>query len=344
MFHDLTGKSVLDEPHREVDKAAYALAREWTRFEPAYALGLATLRAERLFDPEQRLLYWPVFRPGVLTGRAAAWFAGRRDAIGGATDTFGTSVVALALAGVAIAILRRRWLVLSLLPFQLALSATYIVFFAEPRYRIPIEMLAFPLVALALVEAAAVLRATTAAVLRRDWARVRRPAPALAAAVAVALLAWRLGWPALVDGGAGLRARHRWAATEWLVDGRPRLCKWRPAGTLAPVSPIEAGAPGGLRVRAGAATPAIVEVELGGGDLPAGTYALRLRLEASGPSDVSFTLRGPHETATAVAAGGTTTTLATTLHHDGGPLHLRAETAGVAPSTIWLGDARLDPG
>ena len=83
MFKDVTGRSVLDEPHHDTDRAAYAIAREWFRFEPGYALGLATLKADRLFDPEHRLLYWSIFRPGVLVGRPAAWFAARRGAITG---------------------------------------------------------------------------------------------------------------------------------------------------------------------------------------------------------------------------------------------------------------------
>ena len=103
MFKDVTGKSVLDEPHRETDRAAYAMAREWFRFEPGYALGLAALKADRLFDPEHRLLYWSILRPGVLVGRPAAWFAARRDAIVRFADAFGLTIAGLALAGVAAA-------------------------------------------------------------------------------------------------------------------------------------------------------------------------------------------------------------------------------------------------
>ena len=43
-----------------------------TRFAPAYTAGLATKRLERLYEPERRLLYWSVFRPGVLVGAKAA--------------------------------------------------------------------------------------------------------------------------------------------------------------------------------------------------------------------------------------------------------------------------------
>ena len=166
MFKDVTGRSVLDEPHRETDRAAYAIAREWFRFEPGYALGLATLKADRLFDPEHRLLYWSIFRPGVLVGRPAAWFAARKGAITGFADGFGLAVAGLALAGLAVAVARRRWGLLALVPFQAALVATYAVFFAEPRYRLPIEMLALPFVALALGEIVGLAR--------RRW-RNRRP-------------------------------------------------------------------------------------------------------------------------------------------------------------------------
>ena len=110
MFKDVTGRSVLDEPHRETDRAAYAIAREWLRFEPRYALGLATLKADRLFDPEHRLLYWSIFRPGVLVGRPAALFAAPpRRASSRFADGFGLAVAGLALAGIVAAVARRRW-------------------------------------------------------------------------------------------------------------------------------------------------------------------------------------------------------------------------------------------
>ena len=152
LFKDVTGRSVLDEPHHATDQAAYAIVREWTRFEPRYTLGLVALKAERLFDPEIRLLYWPIFRPGVLVGGQAAWFAAHHDAIEALADGFGLAVMGLGLGGIALAIARRRFALLALLPFQLALAATYTLFFAEPRYRLPLEMLAFPFVALALGE------------------------------------------------------------------------------------------------------------------------------------------------------------------------------------------------
>ena len=103
MFKDVTGRSVLDEPHRTTDRAAYEIAREWWRFAPGYTLGLAVKKADRLFDPEHRLLYWPIFRPGVLVGRPAAFFGRHRDAIVTLADGFGLALLGLALAGIALA-------------------------------------------------------------------------------------------------------------------------------------------------------------------------------------------------------------------------------------------------
>ncbi|HVU51501.1 MAG TPA: hypothetical protein VHL80_12485, partial [Polyangia bacterium] len=183
MFRDLTGRGVLDEPHHEVDQAAYALAKDWTRFEPAYALGLGAKRAERLFDSERYLLYWPIFRPGVLVGPRGVWFAERRERLCAAVDAFGAALAALAVAGVALAAARRRWPALALLPFQLALAATYVVFFAEPRYRLPIEVLAMPFAALSLVE----LGALAAALARRSWPAARATGLRLAGAGVVLL-------------------------------------------------------------------------------------------------------------------------------------------------------------
>jgi len=328
MFKDVTGKSVLDEPHRETDRAAYAIAREWFAFEPGYALGLATLKADRLFDPEHRLLYWSILRPGVLVGRPAAWFAARRAAIVSFADAFGLIVAGLALAGVVVAIARRRWRLLTLVPFQLAYVATYATFFAEPRYRLPIELLALPFVVLALGEIAAAARAA----LRRSRAGLIRAATALGPALIV-VVAWRFAWPALLDGGTALRARHRWAVSEADVDGGRRLLMWAPAPPLAAQSPL-AGSPEGVHVRArDDGKPNALRLRLGGGPLPPGKYAIRFRLEAaSGTARV--TLAGQ----TAEVVAGAPATFDATVDHPGGPLALAAATDG---STIWIGEAKV---
>jgi 4-amino-4-deoxy-L-arabinose transferase-like glycosyltransferase len=335
LFHDVTGRGVLDQPHHDVDRDAYALAREWMRFEPGYALGLMAMKGDRLFDPEQRLLYWPVFRPGVLVGRPAAWFGARHQAIAGATDAFGVAIAGLALAGIGVALARRRWPLLALLPFQLALAATYTVFFAEPRYRIPIEMLAFPFVALALCE----VGRAAAALARRARPEALASARALAPALAL-VVAWRLGWPALIDAGAHLRARHRWAVTLWQVDGHARPCMWRPgAAPTSPTSPSSPilGAPNGVWLRAGARGTAAADVALGAGPLPAGTYALHLEAEASG-APARLELAAADGTRGAVVAElGRATPLDAIVHHAGGPLRLAATLAAAdGASAIWV--------
>ena len=248
MFHDLTGKSVLDEPHHEVDQAAYALAKDWTRFEPAYALGLSAKRAERLFDDERYLLYWSVFRPGVLVGAPATWFAARRETVSAAVGVFGAVLAALAAAGVVLAAARRRWPALALVPFQLALAATYVLFFAEPRYRLPIELLALPFAALTLVE----LGALAAALARRAWrpgahdrGRARRRGGLRARGDArLARAARRRRGPA---------RGHRWAADVWRVDG---AAAWRSGGpSPRPGLVARRGRPRRRPARSGAPAP-----------------------------------------------------------------------------------------
>jgi hypothetical protein len=330
MFNDVTGRSVLDEPHHETDRAAYAIAREWFRFEPGYALGLATLKADRLFDPEHRLLYWSIFRPGVLVGPPAAWFAGRRDAIVRLADGFGVAVAGLALAGVAAAAARRRWGLLALVPFQLALVATYTVFFAEPRYRLPIELLAFPFVVFALAEIATAARAGVS----RSRAGLVQAAKALGPAL-VLVVVWRVAWPATLEAGTGLRARHRWAVSEVELDGRRRLLLWAPAPPLAAQSPL-AGSPEGVHVRVdGGGRPTPLRLRLGGGPLPAGRYAVHFRLEA--PGAARFALAGK---ATEVAAAAPAA-FAAEIDHPGGPLELSAATAGSTPGSVWIGAATI---
>ena len=333
MFHDLTGKSVLDEPHHEVDQAAYALAKDWTRFEPAYALGLACKRAERLFDAERYLLYWSIFRPGALVGPRAAWFEARRSEIGSAVDVFGALVAALALAGVVLAAAHRRWPPLALVPFQLALTATYVVFFAEPRYRLPIELLALPFVGFALVE----LASFAAALARRAWPDARRAARPLAAAGA-AVVAGALAWPALGAEGAALRARHRWAADVWTIDGAASLAKWRAVDVRGPSSRVEGG-PGGVRLGAGGARPNTVTVDLG--VRAAAAYRLTMTATATAPVHLRLAA-GAATLAVADVAPGAPVELVTLVVHAGGPLTLSASVTSPSPATLLVSGVRLD--
>jgi len=335
MFKDVTGRSVLDEPHHATDQAAYAIVREWTRFEPRYTLGLVTLKAERLFDPEIRLLYWPIFRPGVLVGRRAAWFAAHQPGIEALADAFGLAVLTLALGGIVVALARRRWTAVALVPYQLALAATYTIFFAEPRYRLPIELLAFPFIACALGEVARLV----AAVRRRARGEGGVAARNLGVALAV-VVAGRLVWPAIVDGGRALRAAHRWAATEATVrtaagEGT-RILMWRPAPPLAPLSPIE-GAPNGLHIKVGVAGSARAHVRLGGGPLPGGAYGFHARVADESSEPVRLLLAGT----TADLAPGASTEIDAPIAHAGGPLELDVTVSGRPGASIWLADARI---
>jgi hypothetical protein len=333
MFNDVTGRSVLAEPHHETDQIAYGIVREWWRYEPGYALGLAVTKAERLFDPEDRLFYWPMFRPGVLVGRAADRVAADHDALAAVGYGFGVAVLALALFGMAAAGVQRRWGLLALLPFQLSLTATYTIFFAEPRYRLPIEMLAFPFVALALGE----LARFSGAVARRASAQLTRGRPALLAGIATVLV-WWVGWPRVVSAGQSLRARHRWAASEVAVtaEPRPRLLLWRAAPPLGPTSPL-VGAPEGAHLRAGADGTARAQVQLAGGPLPAGAYELTARVAAQKGGAGQAALAG----SSADLVPDRPIELRARLTHGGGVLRFDARLTGAAGAEIWIDQLRL---
>jgi len=331
MFKDVAGRSVLDEPHRDTDRAAFAIAREWFAFEPRYALGLAVMKAERLFDPEQRLLYWSLLRPGVLVGPRAQWLAAHRGGITAAADLFGTLVMALGLAGVAVAVARRRWPLLALLPFMLALVATYTLFFAEPRYRLPIELLAFPFVALALAEIAGAVFAGV----RRSRAGAVHAARALVPAL-VLVVVWHVAWPAVIDWGAGLRARHRWAICEADVDGQRRLLLWARQAPVSGRSPL-AGAPEGVALRGGGAAPVALRMRLGGGPLPAGKYTIEFPVEAGTGAGYRAELAG----AQATLAPDARATLTADITHDGGRLALTGAVTLPDGGSLWLAAPRI---
>ena len=340
LFKDVTGRGVLDEPHHTTDQAAYAIVREWTRFEPRYTLGMIVLKADRLFDPEIRLLYWPIFRPGVLVGSRGAWFAAHHGAIETLADAFGLAVMGLALAGIAVALARRRWTLLALLPFQLALGATYAIFFAEPRYRLPIEMLAFPFVALALGEIA-----TLGLVVgrRRDGvARVARVVHSLRALgpALVLIVLWRILWPVALDGGRALRAHHRWAATETAFqqgkESATRLLLWRPTPPFSATSPIE-GTPSGLHLWIGPGGSARAQARLGGGVVDPGTYLFAVKVADEALEAVRLSLAG----GLFDLAPGSPREIEVHLTHAGGPLELDLGVTGPPGASVWLTEARI---
>jgi 4-amino-4-deoxy-L-arabinose transferase-like glycosyltransferase len=340
MFAELTGRSILDEPHDETDRLAFALAKDWTRFEPAFALGLATKRLERFFDQERRLLYWSVFRPGVLVGREGAWFAARAERIGAGVDRFGLAVALLAVTGVVAAAARGRWLAVSLVPFSLALTATYTLFFAEPRYRLPVELLAFPFAALVVHDVALVGYGLARGRRSRAFQHVWLRGPAIAFGV-VATLLGSLAWGALDDVGARLRDRHRWAATVWRADGAARLAKWRPADLHAPRSPVE-GLADGARLASSGASPTAIVVDLGAAPLPAGDYALSLGGAASGALHVRVAPAGGHTLVDGDADATAPVALRASFTHGGGPLVLWVTLTSPGVATLTVNDLRID--
>jgi hypothetical protein len=354
MFEDLTGRTVISEPHHQTDQLAMDLARDWTRFEPAYAVGLLALKAERLFWPERHLLYWPIGRPGVLVGPRQRWFAARAGTTNQIADAFWLGLCALYAAGLALAVAERRWPLLSLLPFQLALTATYTIFFAEPRYRVPIEMMAFPIAAFALRRGWSLARG-----LGRDRSRAQsaraatRLGVALAAAVALFVVT-----PPISAAGARLRAAHRWAATVWTIDGQAVLAKWRRQGPAVGPSPIT-GAPNGVHLDVGADGRASAEVLVAA--LPPGAFQLDGAIErdasaGSAPAPgLRFTLtdaaRGQPLADPVVLAPGAAARVPihARFSHSGGPLRLRARleadpVAAVpadAAASIWISTLTL---
>ena len=150
------------------------------------------------------------------------------------------------------------------------------------------------------------------------------------------VVVWRFAWPAMLDAGTGLRARHRWAVIEAAVDGRQRLLLWAPVPPLAPESPL-AGAPEGVHVRTDGQRTTTLRLRLGGGPLPAGRYGVHFRLE-SAASLASLTLAGK----TLEVSAGAPAAFDAEVDHPGGPLTLSATAAGPAPGSLWVSEAKLE--
>ena len=347
IFHEVTGYTVLAEPHREADRAALATARPWLRFDPAFTVGLFIARAEQLLAHERALLYWPLFRAGVLPepvlGVARRW----RSTIEPVVDTFWLATVAAALVGLGVAIVRRRWLVLTLLPFMVVLAGMYIVIFADPRYRLPITLLVFPFAAGGLVW----LGQTARDVLReRRVSRAIRWEAGLSLGLIITIF---VGASTLAWAGGKLREHHRWAVQVCHVDQQARVCSWRSTGSRADGTPAVRGVWNSVGLAIPAAAPdrareTAAETEL---DLPPGDYAIEALLDIA-PLDAStniwsgeFSMQiGTEVSATVSLASIAQATressplpLRIEIHHGGGKLPVRVRIAvppGVPPTPL----------
>jgi hypothetical protein len=225
MWKEVMGRSFLSPPHQETDHLAWGVAKRWWRASPLWTLGMIPLRAERLFGWEHGLLYWSMYRPGVLPERDVLAAERWRAPLTAATDGYWLLLTVAFLVGCrgvfvpGRAPLARAGLVL-LIAAGLTSTATYLLLVAEPRYRLGIEALMLPVAALGWVSSWSSLT---------RWVKTRQSAreviPSLALVGGVALLA--LLAPSC---GERLRARGRWAVTVAHVDGRACFLYVLPAG------------------------------------------------------------------------------------------------------------------
>jgi 4-amino-4-deoxy-L-arabinose transferase-like glycosyltransferase len=353
-FHDVTGFKLLAEPHREADRASMAIAKDWIRFDPLFAVGLLASKAERLLVHERALLYWPLFRAGVLPEPQRSFFARHRSAIEQVADWFWLSVLALALMGIALAILRRQWLALALLPQAAVLAALYTAIFAEPRYRLPIFMLLVPFAVIALAWLWQTTKAVVTSTPNRSWKREGLVAAGVAAAVFA-------GAPALAWAGERLRDHHRWAVHECSLDGRAQYCKWRVSASARDLGDLPAlrGVWNGVGLavspsRDGARAAMDVETEL---LLGPGDYSVSFSVDlapddtAAVTGELDMAMNGrpvgaplSMDTIAAATRQGKTIPWTASLHHDGGALRLqvRVHNGSTSPwARLWLSDLRV---
>src|SRR3569623_1154037 len=137
MFRELEGgRSFLSEPHRETDQIAYAMAKRWIGFQPGWTAGMMALRIERLFAPERGLLYWSIYRPGVLPRHVADRFGVWRPDVVALVDGYYLIFAALVAAGLGFAIAERRWSMAVPVVCGRMLVATYTLYVAAPRFRL----------------------------------------------------------------------------------------------------------------------------------------------------------------------------------------------------------------
>ena len=362
MFHEVTGYTVLAEPHREADRAALSLALPWMRFDPAFTLGLILGKAERLLVHERALLYWPLFRAGVLPEPALGLASRWRSTVEPIVDAFWLATVAAALAGLGMALARRRWLALTLLPFIAVLAGLYSVIFADPRYRVPISLLVFPFAAAGLVWLA---QTATAVIRERRVSRAMRWEAGLSLGLIVATF---VGAPTLAWAGGKLREHHRWAVQVCHVDEQARLCSWRRTSPRADDgTPAVRGVWNGVGLAIPAAAPdrtrkIAAETEL---DLAPGDYAIEASLDIA-PLDASTGVPAGevsvHVGANAPVAMASLASVAqatqqagllplrVAAHHGGGKLPVRVrisippgQPSTALPGRLWVNEIAVVP-
>jgi len=230
--------------------------------------------------------------------------------------------VAAALAGLGVALVRRRWLVLTLLPFMVVLAGMYIVIFADPRYRLPITLLLFPFAAGGLVWLAQTVR---------DVLRERRVSRAVRWEAGLSLgliVATFVGAPTLAWASGKLREHHRWAVQICHVDGQARACSWRRTGPRDDDTPGVRGVWNGVGLAIPVAAPdrakqMAAETEL---DLAPGDYAIEASLDLA-PLDALTTISAGEFSVQVGAESNATVSLASVAQatRESSPLPLRIE-------------------
>ena len=344
LFWEGTGYRLFTEPHLKGDRAAFKLAERWTKAEPKYALGLLAAKADRLLSHERPLLYWPLYRQSVLPAqsRVLDWFTRHRAGVERVVDWFWYVLVAAALVGVIAAFARRNRPATSLLPIPLALTALYVLFFAEARYHIPIALLLMPFAGAGLVWLGEAVRDLA----RFTIDRQRRPRLLYEGVLAaIAIVALFVGWPKMLAAGTRLRTERRWAVAVCNVAGARNVCEFRPVLVPGQPSPVRGTWDGfGLRLIP-PATTAAATTDI---DLPAGTYRISMRVDCGetclDDADIAVSAGGVELRRAPWPAPGSIVALAVPVTHAGGNLHLEIRTDGHLTSEPSKGSEPPAPG
>jgi 4-amino-4-deoxy-L-arabinose transferase-like glycosyltransferase len=352
MFEVGTGYRLFAEPHRDADRAAYELARRWAAFEPTYAMALLPAKADRLLTHERPLLYWPLYRQGVLPASEAAdgWFAHHRAGVERLVDGFWYALCAAALLGVVVSISRRNALALALSLVPVSLAAIYVVFFAEVRYHLAIAVFFFPYAGLAWRWLVQSLRGLASGRLNaRGRRRILREVVPGSLAVAALFFAW----PRFVAAGSQVRDLHRWAVAVCRIDGRDRLCSWR--STIPAPGEGPSGVRGvwnGLGLKLSTALAAVATDV----DLPPGRYRVSVTADATRPApspEVQLDLQASGRTIASAGlplpVGAAPARLEGVMEHTGGNLRIEvhAERIWITPTafdlpTLWVSDLKIE--